>query len=130
MALRAIYYPVWSHGGDDPLAGITSIAVSVDLGNPSPVRSFATDRDLWILDVDLNVADPVTYVTVVRADPEFIEGLAAWSPDDSRLVIARRSDANPRNWRTEIVTVDLGTDAEKTLVDSTKQAVLFPDWKP
>ena len=104
--------------------------MSVDLGNPSPVRSFATDRDLWILDVDLNVADPVTNVTVVRADPEFIEGLAAWSSDDSRLVIARRSDANPRNWRTEIVTVDLGTDAEKTLVDSTKQAVLFPDWKP
>ena len=131
LGLRGMYYPVWSHGGD-PFAGIASIAVSVDLGNPSPVRYFATDRDLWILDVDLNDPDPVTKVThtAVRADPEFIEGLAAWSPDDSRLVIARLTDANSRNSRTQIVIVDLATDAEKTLVDSTKQAVLFPDWKP
>ncbi len=129
LGLRGMYYPVWSHGGD-PLEGIASIAVSVDLGNSSPVRYFSTDRDLWILDVDLTAQVPVTEVTIVRADPEFIEGLAAWSPDDSRLVIAQRTNANRRNSRTQIVTVDLVTDAEKTLVDSTKQAVLFPDWKP
>jgi hypothetical protein len=47
LLVTGLHEPTWSHDG-------THIAVSVDVGNPSPVNNYTTDRGIWILDIDHN----------------------------------------------------------------------------
>lgn len=110
--------PVWNHAGD-------AIAVRVNLEG-------RVDGDIWIVDVSTDVPVPITSpnIMIVRADPLSAEWAPAWSPSDDQLVFARRGTHNSRTRRYEIVTVDLSTDFERVVVESTKQAVHWPDWNP
>ncbi len=71
-----------------------------------------------------NQGVPITSWRVVRADDSKVEGAPAWSPNDDQMVFARIGAANSRNRRYEVVTVDLDTDSETVLLESTKQAIL------
>ena len=108
--------PVWSHnGGRIGLVG--NLAYSI-----------ANSGDLWVLDI--NTSLQVTGATIVRGDQTVSELMPAWSPNDGRLVFLREQQANSRQYRFQIIILDLGTNAETVIVDQTKQAVFYPDWNP
>jgi Tol biopolymer transport system component len=55
--------------------------------------------------------------------------MAAWSPTGDRLVFIRWSRP-ARSYKFEVVVADATTGAETIIVESTKQGVFYPDWKP
>ncbi len=125
-----LYEPGWSHSGD-------FIAVGVDPGYESSDPDFPWVEDIWLLDVrpffEVGGTDqyyPITSWAVVRDDPSKVEGAPTWSPNDEQLVFTRMGAANSRTRRFEILTVDLDTDSETVLLESNKQAILWPDWNP
>jgi hypothetical protein len=104
-------FPAWNPTG-------TAIAVAVDQGR------VPHDHGLWRVDYPSGAA------TVVRDEAAGVtEEMAAWAPTGDGLVFARYWQGS-RTYTYQIVIVDLMTDNETILVNSTKQAVYFPDWKP
>jgi Tol biopolymer transport system component len=119
-----IYGPVWSPQGD-------RIAVTI--------RNDATGYHIWVLAVDLTQATPGLggRVTAIgkfapQGSAGTNEDTAAWSPTGDRLVFARyKPPSGSRSGQAyQIVIADVATGAVTIPVNSTKQAVLFPDWKP
>ena len=109
----------WNHAG-------TALAASLE----TPGGAVGANSDIWILEVDLDLPDPVTFSFPLRDDPGKTEGSASWSPDDSCLVFQRWWRANARTKRYQIVSLDLGSDQETLLVESKNTSVHGPDWNP
>ena len=114
-----IWNAVWNRAG-------TALAVSRAQSSPGDGNS-----DVWILHVGEDANNPgtllVTESFVLRGDPNENEKAAAWSPDDSRLLISRSSH--------QIVSINM-TDRnypETILVNARVRdgtAIAAGDWNP
>jgi Tol biopolymer transport system component len=104
------YYD-WSHGGD-PVNGISRVA-------------FASQGVIFIAQVDLDAAEPLTGLSTVQR-PGFSLDYPGWSPNDDALVFTS-NDAT----RSQLVSHSFATGVQKVLVDegSNRRKVFAPDWR-
>ena len=112
-----VRWPVWSPAGD-------RIIVAVHAGAPSYWQ-------LWILNVDLNAANPVTALNPFKV----VDGgggypqTAAWSPDGQLIVLSRTVYDNRNRRFFELVIADAASGAE-TVIKRTSSNIELPDWNP
>jgi len=88
--------------------------------------------DLWLLDLAPDAfGRPVpTSITAVSGPASTGEMQPAWSPTGDRLLFVRMSAANSRTALFELVVHSVTAAAESVIASSTKQAILYPDWRP
>ena len=112
-----LHLPVWSPAGDRIVVGV----------NPSSGNTW----QLWILDVDLSLPNPVTAMhpfKVVDGGGGYVQ-TAAWSPDGTRIVFSR-TVYDSRNRRFfELVIADAASGAE-TVIKCSSGFIESPDWNP
>lgn len=88
--------------------------------------------DLWLIDLAPNGSGrPMpTSITALSGPASTREMQPAWSPTGDRLLFVRMSAANSRNRLFELVVRSAAIGSESVIASSTKQAILFPDWRP
>ncbi len=87
--------------------------------------------DLWLLDLapDGSGRQVPTSITALSGPASTREMQPAWSPTGDRLLFVRMSAANSRNRLFELVVRSAITGPESVIANSTKQAILYPDWR-
>ena len=67
--------------------------------------------------------------SILRASAGVSERQPAWSPDGASLAYIRITPVTERQFRYQLVLASVTTGRDTVIVDSTKQAVLHPDWR-
>ena len=70
-----------------------------------------------------------TSITALPGPASASEMHPAWSPTGDRLVFVRMSVANSRSRLFELVVRSATNGSESVIASSTKQAILYPDWR-
>ncbi|MEX0630000.1 MAG: hypothetical protein WEE67_06030 [Chloroflexota bacterium] len=88
--------------------------------------------DLWLVNLapDAFGRPMPTSITALSGPASTSEMHPAWSPNGDRLLFGRMSAANSRNRLFELVVHSAATGSESVIASSTKQAILYPDWRP
>lgn len=116
--LPGLMDPAWDPSG-------TRIAVSGNVGGWNNL-----DADLWLIEVgtapDGHLTAVASVALLASANGEWSP---AWSPIGDRLVFVRASAANSRSSTFEVVLLNVSAGVQSVIASSTKQAILFPDWR-
>ena len=111
--------PAWNRSG-------TQIAVVGGLA-----RNDFYSGDPWLIHLapDASGRPVPTSITALPGPTSASEMHPAWSPTGDRLVFVRMSVANSRSRLFELVVRSATNGSESVIASSTKQAILYPDWR-
>lgn len=127
-------------------AGDILYEMSTPAWNPAGTRIAVTVKHrtlglrVWILEVDLSQGTPGEGGRVRSVTPFLTAGTTsvaeeespAWSPSGDRLVFSRYvySTTGRSTQSRQIVIANVTSGADTVIINSQKQAPLFPDWRP